>query len=169
MSTKEWNTSNALATSSNTSGLVLPYNVPRVINVLVRSNQKVLLGAISIDNLRSKNLPGVFSGQLIVNKTEDGRSSLIAKQSIEIKANRPAMSEQKITLSTPIVIEPEAEYRLRFVFDHSWAARTFYCLTKINDYDTKIDANTTITLSPEKVNGDVLENELPLILYFNKL
>lgn len=170
MGTLTWDTSNAFATNSITTGLVTPYNLPKTINVIVKSNQKVLLGAISVDDLRSKNSPGTFSGQLIVYKSNAIISPIfVGKQPIQFKTNRPASTTPRIDLINSIVIEPEFDYRLRFVFDHSWVPRTFYCLTKIIQYDTNIDADTTISLIPEKYNGDVAENELPLILYFNKM
>lgn len=165
-----WNTEKALITDSKVTGLVTPYNLPKTVNVLLRSNQKVLLGAIAIDNLRSKNSITSFTGSLIVHKmTEHEGLVLVGKEPIEFKTNRSPLKQYKMELLRPITIEPNREYKLRFVFDNSWIPRNFYCLSKIVQYDTKIDANTTIIITPEKLNGDVIENELPLILHFNRL
>lgn len=165
-----YNSNGALVTDSKLSGLVTPYNLPKTINILIKSNQKVLLGAIAIDSLRSKNSTTNFSGSLIVHKSSEYEGLvLVCSQRIEFKTNRSPLKQHILELCQPIIIEPNREYRLRFVFDNSWVARNFYCLSKIAQYDTKIDANTTITITPEKLNGDVIENELPVILYFNRL
>lgn len=165
-----WNTEKALVTDSRIAGLVTPYNLPKSVNILVKSNQKVLLGAVAVDNLRSKNSMTSFTGSLIVHKaTQHEGLVLVGKQPIEFKTNRSPLKQHKVELVRPIAIEPNREYRLRFVFDNSWVPRNFYCLSKIVQYDTKIDEATTITITPEKMNGDIIENELPLILYFNRL
>lgn len=162
---------NAFATNLNTTGLMTPYNVPKTVNILLRSNRKVLLGAIAIDNLRCKLSPSNISGWLIVSNPNDfaGRSSLVAKQQITFKANAPAMGKHVVDLISPVVINPDKDYRLRFVFDNSWVPRNFYCLTKIIQYDTHVSEAIKISIVPEKFHGDTIENELPLILFFNKL
>lgn len=165
-----WDSSRILCSNPVTAGLITPYNLPKSVNMLINSNKKVLLGAIAIDGLRSKSANSGFSGNLIVFQSpEVGKPVLVGKQRIEFKANVSELQKKFFELSTPIVIEPYCEYRFRFVFDSSWVPRNFYCLTKIIKYDTNIDDATTITVSPEKHNGDAAENELPLILYFNRI
>ena len=128
------------------------------------------MGAVAVDNLRSKNSMNSFSGSLIVHKSSEHEGLVfVGQQPIEFKTNRSPLKQHKVELARPITIEPNRDYRLRFVFDNSWIPRNFYCLTKIVQYDTKIDATTTVTITPEKMNGDVIENELPLILHFNRL
>lgn len=163
-------TEGALVTDSKIAGLVTPYNLPKTVNIFVTSTQNVLLGAISVDNLRSKSSTNSFTGSLIVHKqTEHDGLVFVSQQPIEFKTNRSPLKKHIFDLLRPITIEPNCDYRLRFVFDNSWVPRNFYCLSKIVQYDTKIDETITITIRPEKVNGDVIENELPLILYFNRL
>lgn len=165
-----WNTDLALASDAKMATLITPYNVPKSVNVLIKSNKKVLLGAIEIDNLRSKSGPNGLTGSIIIHKPiEQGGLALIGKQPIEFKANRSALKKSRFELIRPVVIEADTTYRIRLVFDSSWVARNFYCLTKNAQYNANIDSSTTISITPEKMNGDVLENELPLILYFNRL
>lgn len=165
-----WDASRILSSNPLTVSLITPFNVPKSVNILVSSNQKVLLGAIDIDNLRSKSAPTNLSGNFIVHKLgEIGQLVLIAKQNIEFKANIPELQRKSFQLSIPIIIQPDCKYKMRFVFDTSWAPRNFYCLTKIVKNDMNIDGETTVTTSPEIFNGDTSENELPMVFYFNRL
>lgn len=165
-----WDGARAFATNLNTTALMTPYNLPKTVNILLRSNEEVLLGGIAIDNLRCKLSPSDISGWLIVSRPTDfaGRPSLVTKQPITFKANRPALSKQVVELE-PIIIEPNKDYRLRFVFDNSWVPRNFYCLTKIIQHNTQVSDAIKISVIPEKFHGDTCENELPLVLFFNKL
>lgn len=146
-----WDPTRILRSNLETVGLVTPYHLPKTINVLISSNKQLLLGAIGIESLHSKSAPSCFSGAMIVfQMTEFGKPQLIVKQRIEVKANRPDLKKEFIELSTPIVMQPKCEYKLRFVFDSSWTPRNFYCLNKIVKCDSVIDGETTINISPEK-------------------
>lgn len=170
MENKNWNSTLALSTNPDLTSLVTPYNLPKTINFLMKANQKLLLGAVAIENLRSKIPPSNFSGSLLVFKsTEFEGLKLISKQQVEFKANVPPSRNKFFELSTPLTIEANCEYKLRFIFDSSWIPRNFYSLTKHADYCSNLDESTKITISPETMNGKTIENELPIILFFNRM